>query len=137
MTREAGTITMLYDVCSLDDLEHGQIRAVQVNGRTVGLVRWDDEVFALRMTCPHQLASLTAGVVRPRLSCEGFLAPVEADTGRPVLTCPWHGWEFDVRSGRPTWNSTGPGLKTYPVSISARLVRVEIAASEEISGATP
>jgi nitrite reductase/ring-hydroxylating ferredoxin subunit len=114
------------DVCSLDELQQGQIRVVDVPGLSVGVIRWGDEVHALRMTCTHQLASLAQGVVRPRLKCERLMSAVEADATSPVVTCPWHQWEFDLRTGRPTWNQTLPGLKTYAVSVVDGLVQVDL-----------
>lgn len=41
------------------------------------------EVFALENSCPHQGGPLADGWLR-----DGF------------ITCPWHGWCFDVRTGR-------------------------------------
>jgi nitrite reductase/ring-hydroxylating ferredoxin subunit len=34
-----------------------------------------------------------------------------------ILRCPWHGWEFDVTSGRSVCNPHGTRVKTYEVTV--------------------
>ena len=36
-----------------------------------------------------------------------------------VLRCPWHGWEFDIRTGRSWWNPAGTRVGRYPVSLAS------------------
>lgn len=117
---------MWIDVCSFDALKHGQIRLIDVPGLQVGVIRWGDEVHALRMICTHQLGSMAQGVVRPRLKCASLMSSIDVDATSPVVTCPWHQWEFDLRTGRPAWNETLPGLKTYPVAVVNGLVQVDL-----------
>ena len=52
-------------------------------GRMVALANVDGTFHALDGLCPHQGGPLGAGVL-----CG------------TILTCPWHGWQFDVTSGR-------------------------------------
>jgi nitrite reductase/ring-hydroxylating ferredoxin subunit len=33
-----------------------------------------------------------------------------------VIRCPWHGWEFDLESGRSLFEPRRFGLKTYAVT---------------------
>jgi nitrite reductase (NADH) small subunit len=56
-------------------------------------------VFAVENSCPHQGGPLCKGRVSgARLPT----APYENryDGERPILTCPWHGWEFELESGK-------------------------------------
>jgi nitrite reductase (NADH) small subunit len=73
----------------------------RVGGREIGVVHdpATGRSSALRNRCPHHGAPLCLGTVRAR----------ERDAGRPgtyaydgsrVLHCPWHGWEFDLETGR-------------------------------------
>jgi nitrite reductase/ring-hydroxylating ferredoxin subunit len=58
---------------------------VEARGRQFRVVALDGEIVAHATTCPHRL---------------GPLVDVEIVDG--VLECPWHGYRFDVRSGRST-----------------------------------
>lgn len=49
----------------------------------VALVHVDGTFYALDGVCPHQGGPLGQGELCDHL-----------------VTCPWHGWQFDVRSGR-------------------------------------
>jgi 3-phenylpropionate/trans-cinnamate dioxygenase ferredoxin subunit len=41
-----------------------------------------------------------------------------------VLRCPWHGWEFDLDTGRSLMTPTRVGIRTYPVSVRDGTVMV-------------
>jgi 3-phenylpropionate/trans-cinnamate dioxygenase ferredoxin subunit len=34
-----------------------------------------------------------------------------------VIRCPWHGWEFDLESGRSLLEPDRYGLRTYRVTV--------------------
>ncbi len=101
----------------LDDLADGEISIVEVAGRQVGIVRWGDEVFAVRNVCPH-VAGPACGKVRSRLlRGSGTDGELVADRSRPVVVCAWHKWEFDLRNGQAT-RDPKLRLRTYSVAIS-------------------
>jgi nitrite reductase/ring-hydroxylating ferredoxin subunit len=58
-------------------------------GRIVAICRVGDAWHALDGVCPHQGGPLGQGSL-----CG------------TVLTCPWHGWQFDVTTGRHRLNAT-------------------------------
>lgn len=58
-------------------------------GRIVAVCRVGDSWYALDGVCPHQGGPLGRGMLCGR-----------------VLTCPWHGWQFDVTTGRHRLNAT-------------------------------
>jgi 3-phenylpropionate/trans-cinnamate dioxygenase ferredoxin subunit len=128
------------DVVGFDELVDRRPRLVTVEGRELGLIRWGEDVYALRNICPHQFGPVCRGHVMPLITGEldGSLA---ADADRPVVVCPWHGWEFDIATGRSAWGDTPYRykLKTYPVRIEDGrvLVRVDAraAAREEAANA--
>jgi nitrite reductase/ring-hydroxylating ferredoxin subunit len=70
----------------------------------------------LRNSCPHQGAPLCRGAIT------GMTVPstpgeyVWAREGE-ILRCPWHGWEFDVTSGRSVCNPHRTRVKTYEVTV--------------------
>ena len=56
--------------------------------RVVALFNVDGTFHALDGICPHQGGPLGKGVLA---GC--------------VVTCPWHGWQFDVQTGKTPLNS--------------------------------
>jgi nitrite reductase (NADH) small subunit len=85
------------DVGAVADLERdGQLLA-RARGREIGVLSVEGRLRALRNRCPHHGGPLCLGTVREREA--GVPGRYEVGT-RKVLRCPWHGWEFDLESGR-------------------------------------
>ncbi len=79
----------------LEEFPAGGARSVRVGARRMAIFRVGEEWFALEDVCPH---------MRARLS-EGSVSGLE-------VTCGWHGWRFDLRSGRSltkSWASVRTG----------------------------
>ena len=73
---------------------------------------------ALRNVCPHQGAPLCEGPLT------GTALPGPPGTFRygqegEILRCPWHGWEFDVTSGRSIFNPHAVRVRSYRVAVEA------------------
>jgi len=86
-------------VAQVGDLAPGEMRLVEVRGHSIGLFNVDGDYVAVLNVCPHELAP----VCRGRLSGTTLPSmPGEFIWGREgeILACPWHGWEFDLRTGR-------------------------------------
>jgi nitrite reductase/ring-hydroxylating ferredoxin subunit len=88
-------------LCSIADVPPGTGREVVAAGRIIAVFNVDGQFYALDGICPHAGGPLGQG------SLAGG-----------VVTCPWHGWQFDVTSGRHCLN---PRLTqaAYPVEIEA------------------
>lgn len=111
------------DVGSLAELERAGRVVARVGGREVGVVR-DEASGALhgvRNRCPHHGGPLCLGTVEERVTGE---PGSYALSGRSVLRCPWHGWEFDLETGRCV---DEPSLRAavYPVRVEDGRVLVE------------
>lgn len=81
------------------DLAPGTVRALDVDGMSIAVVRRRDGTFsALLNRCPHQAAPLAEG------KCDAFLEGPDVGqyevTDKDVLRCPWHHYEFDLDTGR-------------------------------------
>jgi nitrite reductase (NADH) small subunit len=112
------------DVGAVEEFADRGIRVVDAGGREVGIVRWGDEVFALANLCTHQRGPLCRGALSARLAAS---APgtMELDEETPVLACPWHGWEFDVRTGRALWDERY-AVRTYRAAVEDGRVLVDV-----------
>ena len=66
------------------DLAPGQMRAVELDGRSVLVCNAEGAFYALENRCPHAAIPLATGRLRGS-----------------VLECPMHGGKLDVRDGRP------------------------------------
>ena len=99
----------------VDDVRREGCRVVQVNGRPVGVISVGEEFFGLSDRCPHMGASMCTGTLGGTFVPA---APQELVYGmdQGVLRCPWHGWEFDLRTGRSLLEPDRVGLKTYRVT---------------------
>src|SRR6266516_3122590 len=74
------------------------------------------QFYALRNRCPHQGAPLCLGAIKGMALPS---KPGEYRWGREgeILCCPWHGWEFDLTSGRAIFNPHRVRVRTYEVPV--------------------
>ncbi len=70
-------------VASVSDLVPGKGRIVVAKGVRIALFQCDGSIYAIRNQCPHMGGDLGEGLLR-----DG------------IVTCPWHGWRFNVKTGR-------------------------------------
>jgi nitrite reductase/ring-hydroxylating ferredoxin subunit len=99
----------------LAELPPGTSTTVKAFGTTVAVFNAEGQVFALGNHCPHHGGPLCHG----RISGTALPSqPYEYRYGREgrVLTCPWHGWEFDLESGRTIFDPS-VGVRTYEAQI--------------------
>lgn len=89
-------------VADVDSFSEREIRAVDVDGKGVVLLRLGEEFFALADRCPHGGAKLSGGRISNTVESDG---PGEYRVCRQgeMLKCPWHGWEYDIRTGQ-SWS---------------------------------
>ena len=86
-----------HPAATFEDLpDDGTGRTVTIDGVAVALFRVGEQVHAVADTCPHEGASLGCGVL-----------------SRSEVTCPWHGWHFDLGTGRNT-DGLDETLAVYP-----------------------
>ena len=99
-------------VAGAEDLWIGEMRATQVNGRSILLVNIEGEVHAFEDRCAHQGVPLSRG----RLLSG-------------VLTCAAHEWQYDAATGR-CLNPCGVMLKIFPVEVRDGAIWVDVFASQ-------
>ena len=123
---------MIVDAGPLEEFRERAVTIVRLDGRDVGIVRWDGEIYALANVCAHQRGPLCRGTLAARLDAPTPGA-MELDDGEPVLACPWHGWEFDVRTGRALWDRRYR-VRTYSAHVEEGRVLVELRRSSASAG---
>jgi nitrite reductase/ring-hydroxylating ferredoxin subunit len=84
---------------ALAELAPGPCTVVQVEGRTLAIVRDQDRIYAVDNRCPHMGFPLDRGSV-----CDG------------ILTCHWHHARFDLATGG-TFDQWADDVQAYPVKV--------------------
>ena len=81
------------------DLEPGQRRIIEVDGKSIGLFNVNGAYYALLNRCPHMAGKLCEG---PVTGTTLYARPANYKYGRKneLIRCGWHGWEFEIESGR-------------------------------------
>ena len=111
-------------VAKAAEIPLGARKLVKVGGREIVILNVKGELFALSDKCPHKGASLSRGKLTGavRSSAPGTYQYSRAGE---ILRCPWHGWEFDVRTGRSWCDPQRMRLMNYAVSIEPGATLVE------------
>ncbi len=103
-------------VGTVAEIPPGQRKIVEVDGISIGVFNVGGAFHALRNRCPHQGAPLCRGSVKGTALPSAPGEYVWARDGE-ILRCPWHGWEFDLLTGRSVFNPHRVRVKAYEVSI--------------------
>ena len=103
-------------VSHLQEFPVGTRRIVEIDGRSIGVFNIRGEFFALRSSCPHQGAPLCLGLIK---GMNMSTRPYEIFYGRDdeIIKCPWHGWEFEIATGRSVFNPHKVRVQTYEVTV--------------------
>jgi nitrite reductase (NADH) small subunit len=84
-------------VARKDEIPAGSIREFQVEGLTVAIANVGNKFYAIHNTCLHRGGPLGQGTL------QGV-----------AVTCPWHGWQYDVTTGKLVMNPA-IGVKTFTI----------------------
>jgi nitrite reductase/ring-hydroxylating ferredoxin subunit len=96
-------------VASLSDIPLGAMRYVEVDGLPIALANVGGTIYAFGDACRHEGGPLSAGVLID-------------DT----VTCPWHGWTYNIRSGKAIVPPVGIRVPTYAVELEGDDVFVTV-----------
>lgn len=117
-------------VGSLDDFEEDAPVRLEVEGREICIVNDGESVYALGNRCQHRLGPLHKGEVANEVGEDIENAP---SGQRPelvyednkVLVCPWHGWEYDLATGKHAGDDDY-GVPSYNVTVDGNDVFVTL-----------
>jgi nitrite reductase (NADH) small subunit len=90
------------------EIPAGKICELQVGGKAIALANVAGKFCAISGICLHQAGPLGEG-----------------ELDGQVVTCPWHGWQFDVTTGKVVANPK-VGVDSYPVELRGDDVFVDV-----------
>jgi nitrite reductase/ring-hydroxylating ferredoxin subunit len=96
-------------VASLVDIPPGRMRYVEVDGLPIALANVDGTIYAFGDVCRHEGGPLSSGVLIEH-----------------TVTCPWHGWTYDVRTGKAIVPPVGIRIPTYEARVEGQDVYIVI-----------
>jgi len=85
----------------------GTIRELQLDGKTIALANVEGKYYAIDNTCIHRGGPLGQGILEGK-----------------TVTCPWHGWEYDVTTGK-VGASPSVGVACYTVEVRGEDIFVD------------
>lgn len=92
----------------LSEITDGGCVRKTIGSREVAIFRKGEEVYAIDATCPHRRGPLDGGELE-----DGY-----------IVVCPWHGWRFDIRTGK---SPTDPGqVLCHHAAVEGADVRVKV-----------
>lgn len=119
-------------VARVSELPPGGRKVVEVEGRSIGVFNVGGRYHALRNVCPHQGAPLCRGSIGGTALASAPGEYVWAREGE-ILRCPWHGWEFDLTTGRSIFNPHKTRVATYEVSLDGQAPEEESVETYQVS----
>jgi len=93
-------------------------RVIEVDGTEVGVFCVGGKFTAFENVCPHMGGPICQGKIIARV--QELVAPDRTSLGlsfskdQTNVACPWHGYEFDISTGRHQGN---PRMRLRPVNI--------------------
>ena len=115
-------------VAAFDDIAEGDHRVYRLGELEVGIFRQDGKLYAWENRCPHAGGPVCQGKIFRRV--EEVLGADRKSLGlrfgpTPQIVCPWHGFEFDVATGR---HPGDPKVRLRPVPVEVREGRIYVRA---------
>lgn len=86
----------------------GMIRELQLDGKVIALANVGGKLYAINNVCLHRGGPLGQG-----------------ELSGQVVTCPWHGWQYDVTTGKLVANPA-VGVEGYAVEVRGDDVYVDV-----------
>ena len=91
-----------------DEIPAGTVREFQVDGTTLAISNVGGTFYAIHNTCLHRGGPLGEGELKGK-----------------VVTCPWHGWQYDVTTGKAAMNPA-VAVACFPVEVRGEDIWVDV-----------
>ena len=96
-------------VGSVNDLNNGEAKKIEIDDKKIALFRIDGDYFATDDTCTHEKASLSEGEI-----------------DNETVTCPHHGARFNIKTGQAMSLPAMFPVKTYQIKIDGDNIMINI-----------
>ena len=104
-------------VARATEVADGERIIVEVDGKSIGIFNVEGRFYALLNRCPHQGAALCKGDVLRTKVTSSAPGEFEFDTDAHSLICPWHGWEYELATGKSWWDGRHSRVRAYEVEV--------------------
>lgn len=98
----------------------------------VGVFRVGEKLFAYENSCPHLGGPVCQGKIIPRaeepIATDGVSLGLTLSKTAVHVACPWHGYEFDIATGRHPGNRQR--LKPVPITVEDGDILVSVSADQ-------
>jgi nitrite reductase (NADH) small subunit len=95
-------------VARKDEIPAGSIREFQIEGKTLAIANVGDKFYAVDNTCLHRGGPLGQGILHG-----------------VAVTCPWHGWQYDVTTGKLVMNQA-VAVATYALEVRGEDLWIDV-----------
>jgi nitrite reductase (NADH) small subunit len=92
----------------LEELPPGTVRELQVEGKAIAVANVGGKFYAIDNLCLHRGGPLGQGPLHGNL-----------------VSCPWHGWQYDVTSGKVLENPA-INVDCYPTEVRGQDLFVDV-----------
>jgi nitrite reductase/ring-hydroxylating ferredoxin subunit len=92
----------------VDELPPGTVRELYIEGKAVAVANVAGKIYAVNNTCLHRGGPLGQGLLEGK-----------------VVTCPWHGWQFDVTTGKAMQNPSA-GVDCYAAEVRGQDIFLDL-----------
>lgn len=93
-------------IAGIADIKPGSGTTVEVGGKSLAVFNVEGSYYVIDNDCVHRGGPLGEG-------------ELEGNT----VTCPWHGWSYDVKTGKCI-NNPSACVKSYPVTIDGADINI-------------
>jgi len=100
-------------VAAIDEIPPGGRKRISLDGRAIVVFNLDGTFFALGDRCPHKGGPLSEGRLTGALESDAPGTYCYSRRGE-IIRCPWHGWEFDIRTGKSWCDPERVHARRYP-----------------------
>jgi 3-phenylpropionate/trans-cinnamate dioxygenase ferredoxin subunit len=103
-------------VATVDQIPPGERMLVTIGNREIGIFNVAGEYFAVGNRCPHNGASLCEGRIVGLVEAREPGSYQFSRRGE-LVRCPWHGWEFDLRTGKSRCEPDRTRVRSYEAKV--------------------
>jgi nitrite reductase/ring-hydroxylating ferredoxin subunit len=99
----------LTTVVKTGDLRPGEGKIAEAGGRSIAVFNVDGKFHCIDNTCCHRGGPLGDG-----------------ELDGTTVTCPWHGWRYDVTTGKCLAPNPAMGVQSFPVQVVGDEVKADL-----------